>query len=67
MACSAVGWSKAPSYRLPSAAEVQHEQKQDKYTSHIRHALHQYQNGETQPHNDEQWARDNEANYVIQD
>ena len=59
--------STPPTYRLPSAAEVQHEQKQDEYTSHIRQALQQYQNGETQTHSDEQWARDNEADYVIQD
>ena len=65
MACSAVGWSTPPTYRLPSAAEVQYEQKQDKCTSHIRRALQQYQNGETQTHSEEQWAQDNEANYVI--
>ena len=39
----------------------------DQYTSHIRQALTQYQNGETQSKSDEEWARDNEANYVIQD
>ena len=62
MACSAVGWSTPPTYKLPSAAEMQYEQKQDKYTSHIKQALRQYQNGETQTQSDEPWARDNEAN-----
>ena len=67
MACGAVGWSTPPTYRLPSSAEVQQEQTQDRYTSHIRQALQQYQNGERHTNSDEQWARDNEANYVIQD
>ena len=67
MVCSAVGWSTPPTYRLPSAAEVRREQKQETYTSHIRQALQQYQNGETHTPSDEQWAHGNEANYGIQD
>ena len=71
MACSAVGWSTPPTYRLPSTSEVQREQKQDKYmyTSHnvIRQVLQQSRNGETQTHSDGQWAQDNEANYMIPD
>ena len=44
---------------------MQYEQTQDKYTSHIKQALQQYQNRERQTHRDEQWARDHEANHVI--
>ena len=46
---------------------MQRGQKDDQYTSHIRQALLQYQQGEAQTKSDEEWARDSEPNYVIQD
>ena len=67
MACSAVGWTTPPTYKVPTSTEMQRGQKDDQYTSHIRQALTQYQNSETISKSDEEWARDNEANYVIQD
>ena len=48
MACSAVGWTAPPTYKVPTSTEMQRGQKEDQYTSHIRQALTQYQNGETQ-------------------
>ena len=69
MACAALQWDPPATYELPSADQFRAGQRQDPYTtcntSHIIRALTEFEQGNSQPTEDEAWAQKHQSDYAI--